>query len=235
MPRERPVIAIDGPAGAGKSTAARGLAERLGFTYVNTGNLFRGIAYVAMQHNIPLEEGAAVARIAESVRLSFVYDGSDRPSRLHVNDVDRSLEIRMPEVTRVVPIVAAHPEVRRALLGLQRKLGENGGVVLEGRDIGTEVFPDAEVKVYLTASLERRAIRQHGDLVSRGIPSEIGKVFDDIRERDRMDESRAVAPLRRAMDAELLDTSKLTQDEVLDQLMRIVRARAHRTSFPHPL
>lgn len=234
MTRQRPIIAIDGPAGAGKSTAARRLADLLGFTYVDTGALFRAIAYLAITHELPLEDGAVIARITSSAQLSFVHDGPFRPSKLHINDLDRSREIRTPEVSRAVSKIAALPELRTVMTELMRRLGRDGGVVIEGRDIGTEVFPDAEIKIFLTASLEQRAIRHHADLVSRKIPSELGRVFEDIRQRDQQDETRAVAPLRRAEDAELLDTSTMTQEEVLDTLARIVRSRAPTSAYPRP-
>ena len=154
MSRPRPVIAIDGPAGAGKSTVALRLAHELGFVLVDTGALYRGVALCASERGIGYDDGPALGELAESLDLHFVQNEGE-PPRLHINGHDRSADIRTPEISMGASDVSRHPEVRAALLGLQRKLGEQGGVVLEGRDIGTVVFPDAEAKIFLTRPASR--------------------------------------------------------------------------------
>lgn len=221
MSRARPVVAIDGPAGAGKSTAARKLAARLGFKLVDTGALYRGLALAASERGLSLEDGAAVGAFARGLSLDFARGEDDR-ARLLLNGVDRDDEIRSEEVAALASVVSRHPEVREALLGLQRGFGIEGGVVLEGRDIGTVVFPDAEVKVFLTASPEERAKRRVADLSARGVEAEVSVVAAEIRERDHKDESREIAPLKPAADATVFDTTALGMDEVLERLAAMV-------------
>lgn len=218
--RARPVVAIDGPAGAGKSTVAQLLAERLGFVRIDTGALYRGIALVAIEAGVDLEDEPRVAEIARSVRLEF--RGSETP-RLHVDGVDREDQIRNPRVAQGASIVSKHPAVRAALLDLQRRLGEEGGVVLEGRDIGTVVFPDAEVKVFLTASQEERARRRVRDMKERGVEVDVEGTLAEIRERDARDSGRAVAPLRPAADAVEIDCTTMGIAAVVDRLEGLVR------------
>jgi CMP/dCMP kinase len=216
------VVALDGPAGAGKSTAARMLAERLGYVLVDTGALYRGVALAARERGLSWDGGPELGVMVDGLALSFVRE-SDGRSHLHIDGVDRSGEIRTPEISDGASRVSRHAEVRRALLGLQRRLGEQGKVVLEGRDIGTVVFPDAEVKVFLTASDEARAKRRHSELTKAGHDSSLAEVLSDIRERDTRDSERAVAPLRPADDAVVLDTSELELEQVVDELEALVR------------
>ncbi len=218
MTRTRPVVAIDGPAGAGKSTAARAVADALGFVLVDTGALYRGLALAASERGVNWDDGAALAALARQLDLSFGHDG-----RLRVDGVDREGDIRSPEMGQGASKVSAHPEVREALLGIQRALGGSGGVVLEGRDIGTVVFPDAEVKIFLTAAPEERARRRLGDLAERGVQADYDEILGSIRERDERDERRSVAPLRPADDALVLDSTELSLDEVVSQVVRRVR------------
>ena len=220
--REKPVVAIDGPAGSGKSTASRMLADRLGYVLVDTGALYRGVALAAKERRVSWDDADALGALTRSLDVRF-EPGEGGKSRLFLDGADRSDEIRTPEISQGASKVSAHGPVREALLGLQRKLGENGGVVLEGRDIGTVVFPDAEVKVFLTASPEVRARRRVGDLGVRGIRVDYGETLAEIRERDERDSTRPIAPLRPADDATVLDTSDLELDEVVDRLERIAR------------
>lgn len=225
---ERPlgqvVVALDGPAGAGKSTAARMLAERLGYVLVDTGALYRGVALASREQGLSWDDGPALGALVDRLALSFERTGNEQ-TRLHIDGVDRSSEIRTPQISDGASRVSRHPEVRRALLGLQRRLGERGGVVLEGRDIGTVVFPDAEVKVFLTASDTARARRRHTELAAAGHDVAFDEVLADIRERDKRDSERDVAPLKPAHDAVVLDTSELALEHVVAQLESLVRTR----------
>jgi CMP/dCMP kinase len=224
MSRPRPVIAIDGPAGAGKSTVAQLLAKYLGYVLVDTGALYRAIALLARERGVPWTDGPALGALAAQLQLHFepVPDGAPR---LLEGDRDLSNAIRTPEISMGASDVSKHPEVRAALLSLQRSLGTDGGVVLEGRDIGTVVFPDAEAKVFLTASAEVRARRRVKDLASRGITADLGQTLAEIRARDAQDSERPVAPLRAADDAIVLDTTDLDMPAVVEELARLAREK----------
>jgi cytidylate kinase len=223
MSRPRPVIAIDGPAGVGKSTTARVLAQRLGYVLVDTGALYRGVALAARERDLDWDDEEAMARVSRELDLSFESDGRGNP-RLFIDGVDRSNEIRSPEISAGASQVSAYPGVRRALLGIQRELGREGGVVLEGRDIGTVVFPDAEVKLFLTASAEERARRRVKDLQDRGMTVDPSQVLEQMRSRDRADSTRPIAPLRPAEDAVILDSTSLDLEVVVDHVLEMVRA-----------
>ncbi len=221
----KPVIAIDGPAGAGKSSAARLLAQRLGYVLVDTGALYRGVALAASERGVSWEDGPALGALVDSLALGFKR-AEDGAVHLYIDGVDRSQDIRTPHISTGASRTSRHAEVRKALLGLQRRLGSAGGVVLEGRDIGTVVFPDAEVKVFLTASDESRAARRLAELKQAGHETDHEQVLAEIRERDRLDSERDIAPMRPADDAVVLDSSNLTLEAVLDQLEALVRQRS---------
>lgn len=222
--RSRPVIAIDGPAGAGKSTVARELARRLGFILVDTGALYRGVALAARDAGVSWDDETALGALTAALPLTF-QSGPDGSPLLHIGGVDRSEAIRTPEISLGASEVSKHPNVRAGLLDLQRQLGRDGGVVLEGRDIGTVVFPNAELKVFLTAAAELRAERRVADLAERGIMADLGQTLAEIKLRDARDANRAVAPLRAAPDAVTLDTTHLSIDTVVERLSDMARSK----------
>ena len=223
MTRPRPVIAIDGPAGVGKSTTSRELARRLGYTLVDTGALYRGVALAARDRGISWDDEAAVVALCPRIELGFVSQDDGTP-RLLLDGRDRGDDIRTPEMASGASQVSAYPGVRRALLGIQRELGREGGVVLEGRDIGTVVFPDAEVKLFLTASAEERARRRVKDLQERGIEADHDELLAQIRARDEADSTRAIAPLRPAEDAVILDSTSLDMEAVIRHVLELVES-----------
>lgn len=222
----RRVVAIDGPAGAGKSTAARRLAEALGYTLIDTGALYRAVALAAKERGVDWADAEALGALAESLDLRFGVPTAGQRPPLLIDGVDRGGDIRSQDISMGASRVSAHPPVREALLGVQRRMGEGGGVVLEGRDIGTVVFPNAEVKVFLTASPRARAERRCAELERNGEPADVEQVAREIAERDERDANRAVAPLRPAEDAVLLDSTELDLDGVVEALVRIVNAPA---------
>jgi len=218
------VVAIDGPAGAGKSTAARLLAERLGYALLDTGAIYRTLALLARREGTAWDDGPGVARLAIDLDIAFVLQ--DGVNRVRLRGADITAEIRAPEISDGASRVSALPEVRAALLDLQRRLGAKGGVVVEGRDIGTVVFPAAGAKFFLTASVEERARRRVSELRAAGRPVDAQQTLDEMRARDHRDASRAVAPLRKADDAIEIDSSQLSADAVVDRMTEVVRERA---------
>jgi CMP/dCMP kinase len=207
------VIAIDGPSGSGKSTVSRALASRLGLEYLDTGAMYRAIAFAALRYGIDPSDEDEVADLAARVDLK-----PDGPN-IVVDGYDASIEIRGPEVTKVVSIVAANPDVRRAMVGRQRAWIEaRGGGVVEGRDIGTEVWPDATLKVYLTADLGVRAARRQQEIGAE----DQRRVADDLVRRDTYDSTREASPLAVAADAAVLDTTDLSVDEIVDHLLSLL-------------
>jgi cytidylate kinase len=214
------IVAIDGPAGAGKSTAARLLAERLGYALLDTGAIYRTMALRARERGIAWDDGPGVAALAEGLEISFRLEGSI--NRVFADGADVSSLIRTPEMSDGASRVSALPEVRAALLGLQRRIGGQGGVVVEGRDIGTVVFPDAEAKFFLTASTDERARRRAAELRAAGKPVDEAKTRAEIVARDERDSTRAAAPLRRADDAIDIDSSALGPGEVVAKMAAIV-------------
>lgn len=215
-------IAIDGPAGAGKSSAARGLAQRLGYVYIDTGAIYRALAWRAIQQELDVEQDAeAIADIAG--RMLVEFRGTDGGQHIFVDGEDLERPVRLPEVGAMSSPVSAIPQVRKNLLQLQRDLAAGGGVVMEGRDIGTVVLPDAEMKVFLTATPEERARRRFEQLKPDHPELSFEQVLAEQQERDRRDSSRAVAPLRKADDALELVTDGMPLDEVIDRLADMAR------------
>lgn len=215
-------VAIDGPAGVGKSTTARTLAARLGFQYVDTGAMYRAVAVVARRRGIDLGDEAALADVAASLQFHFV--SSDDEQRTVVDGEDVSEAIREPQVSMDASAVSRFPAVRRALVALQQALAAAGGVVMEGRDIATVVMPDAEVKVYLDADPTVRGERRLADLRARGVHAELADVVAEMRARDLQDTTREDSPLCRADGATLLDTTHLDPEEVIERIVALARA-----------
>jgi CMP/dCMP kinase len=224
-----PIVAIDGPAGAGKSTVARELARRLGFSIVDTGAIYRAVALAARRAGIGWEDDEGLSRLLDAgLGISFAPGAEGQRVLLHGEDVTEA--IRTPEISRGASVVSARPVVRRKLLGLQRRLGREAGqgAVLEGRDIGTVVFPDADVKFFLTASDEARAARRYAELVDRGLAVPLQEVLADQRRRDKDDSERVIAPLKPAPDAIVVDTTGMDLGEVMERCERIARERLRR-------
>lgn len=217
------VIAIDGPAGTGKSSVSRGLAQTLGARYVDTGAMYRIVTLAMLRAGVDLRDSEAIA-VAAEVPLSVGFDPQVEQTYLDGEDV--SVQIRSDEVTRAVSAVAAVPAVRARLVQLQRESAEGAdSVVVEGRDIGTVVLPGADVKIFLTASAETRARRRNDQNVAAGLADDYETVLSDVRRRDHLDSTRAVSPLRPAEDALIVDTSDMTQAEVIAHLRDLVKER----------
>ena len=220
------IIAIDGPSGAGKSTVAKAVAKKLGFSCLDTGAMYRAIAWQALADGVALDDDAALGEVARTCVIAFGHEAGDPvPKRVFVGDAEVTDAIRTAEIDRAVSPVSAAPSVREALVGQQRRLGRAGDYVVEGRDIGTVVFPEAPVKVFLTASDEERAHRRVRQNVDRGIGSiDYDEVLADLRRRDELDSSRATSPLRAADDAVHLDSTGRYIEEVIDEICAMADA-----------
>ncbi|MCH7592935.1 MAG: (d)CMP kinase [Chloroflexi bacterium] len=218
-----PCIAIDGPVGSGKTAAGRCLAARLGHTFLDTGVMYRAITYLALQKNVPVDDWAALARLASKAGMELTAGPGDE-CRVIVGGRDVTDELRSAIVDRNVSAVSAVPGVREVLVELQREIAARGQIVMVGRDIGTVVLSDAGLKIYLDASADVRARRRHGQLIESGSDMEYETVLADLRRRDEQDSSRAVAPLRAANDAVTLPTDDLALDEVVDRLEAMARS-----------
>ena len=217
-------IAMDGPSGAGKSTLAKRLAAALDFVYVDTGAIYRTIGYFAFAHGMDPRDEAAVTAALPEIKIELCY-GDDGLQHMLLNGTDVTAEIRLPQISLCASGVSAHPAVRAFLLEMQRDFARKASVIMDGRDIGTVVLPDADVKIFLTASAEARARRRCLELEQRGTPEPFERVLAEIRQRDWEDSHRATAPLRQAEDAVLVDTTELDFDQSLQVLLRLVRER----------
>ena len=219
------IVAIDGPSGAGKSTVAKAVAKELGFSCLDTGAMYRAIAWRALQDGVALDDEPALGAIARTYDIAFGHvEGDPVPRRVFIGDDEVTDAIRTAEIDRAVSPVSAAPAVREALLDQQRRIGNAGDYVVEGRDIGTVVLPNATVKIFLTASAEARAERRAKELAEKGQPADLATVLADIRQRDYQDSHRAVAPLKQAEDAILVDTSDIGLQESFDLLKRTILA-----------
>jgi len=214
-------VAIDGPSGAGKSTLARSVAARLNFLYVDTGAIYRTIGYAVWRKGIDPRDRSAVVAVLPDLEICLTY-GTDGLQHMELNGMDVTAEIRLPEVSRYASLVSAYPEVRAYLLEMQRQLARENSVVMDGRDIGTVVLPDAAVKIFLTASPEARAARRWKEYQEKGQQVSYEQVLEDVRQRDYQDTHREAAPLRQAEDAVLLDTSELDFEQSLAAMAAII-------------
>ena len=219
------IIAIDGPAGSGKSTVAKRVAKLLDFHYLDTGAMYRCIAWLALERGVSLDDADAVAELAASEPIVFAHEaGNPLPSGVSIAGTDVTLEIRTPRIDKSVSAVSAIPAVREALTNQQRTIAASDNIVMEGRDIGTVVFPNAEVKVFLTASAEERAQRRALQNAERGFgETDAAAILADIIARDEADSTRDVAPLKPADDAHMLDTTGMTIDEVCEAIAALAR------------
>lgn len=216
-------VAIDGPSGAGKSTVARAAAARLGYVYVDTGAMYRAIGLAVFRRGISGEDADGIAAVLPEIDIRLAYQ--DGVQHVLLNGEDVSDAIRTPEIAYYASKVSAVPAVRQFLLEAQRDMAKKGNILMDGRDIGTVILPDAPVKIFLTASAETRAERRYLELAEKGQQVTRGSVLHDVVERDRQDMSRAVAPLKQAEDAVLLDTSKMTLDESIEAVLQIIRKK----------
>lgn len=217
------VIAIDGTAGAGKSTVARLVAERLGYLYINTGAMYRAVTWKALQEGIDLEDENALVKLAKHCEISF----EDNGSRVILNGLDVSQQIRFPEVDRSISTVVKFPRLRAIMVQQQRLMGRKGKIVSEGRDVTTVVFPDADVKIYLDASLVERSRRRRRELKERGHKLDLRQVKEDTAKRDTADKTREHGPLRVAPGAVLVDTTDMTIEQVVEKIVAIAEGRAY--------
>ncbi len=227
MAERKPIIAIDGPAGAGKSTIAKQVARSLGYLFINTGAMYRAVAWQALRDGLSLAEIEQIGELARQAKIEFT--GTVDAQRVLLDGRDITNEIATPEMSQAASIVSAIPAVRRALVAQQQAMGRGGGVVMEGRDIGTQVFSDAEVKIYLDATSEARAQRRHTEDLAKGINSgSLLTTQTEIEERDQRDKTRADSPLVQAEDAIYVDSSGLTIDEVVEKILGVVALKAER-------
>jgi CMP/dCMP kinase len=215
------VIAIDGPSGAGKSTVGRALARRLGYVFLDTGAMYRALALKALRSGTALDDASGLAALAHDIRIGLEDEGR----RILLDGDDVSAHLRTREVSQAASRVSVHTPVRREMVRRQQDMGSLGGVVLDGRDIGTAVFPDADVKFYVDADPARRAVRRHAELVAAGAPADLAAIEREIRERDHADSTRADSPLTRASGAIAIDTTDDAPDAVVARMMEAVASK----------
>jgi CMP/dCMP kinase len=223
--QKRLIITIDGPVGAGKSTVAKMLAKRLGYRYVDSGAMYRGIACAALKENVDLEDKETLSSLIPKMRIEFSQGGLEM--KTYLRDRDISEEIRSPEVSQASSRISVLKEVRDRLVALQRQIGEelDGGVVMEGRDIGTVVFPGADIKFFLDGSPEERARRRHEELAGAGVDSDLTKTMQEIQIRDERDRGRILSPLKPAVDSIVIDSTNLSVEEVVNVMLGKIEER----------
>ena len=221
------IIAIDGPAASGKSTTAREVARRLNYTYIDSGAMYRAVTLRALERNVPVSDREAVARLAEALQLEFGRD--EHKTVIYMDGKDVSEQIRTPRIDQNISPVAANPDVRRIMVKKQQAMGNHGGVVMDGRDIGTVVFPEADLKIFMLASVKERAVRRKKEMEQKGVHLNIEKVIEDIEYRDQQDQGRAHGPLKKADDAIEIDTTQLSIEEQINKILALVRDRSAKT------
>lgn len=224
--RNRLTIAIDGPSGAGKSTVARALSKRLGYLYIDTGAMYRTVALRAKEKGISPENEFALSQLASSLHIAFVTEGEQ--TRVFCDGEEMTEAIRSPEISRLASSISRQKGVREALVRMQREIGKEGGVVLEGRDIGTVVFPKADVKFYLDAETGERAKRRYHEMVEKGVNVDLKETQEELVQRDHSDMHRSHSPLKKADDALFIDSTHRSVAETVEEMVRIVIAKAKR-------
>jgi|SRR5690625_1238687 len=219
---ERIRIAIDGPAAAGKSTVAKKIAEKLSIVYIDTGAMYRALTLKAIRDNINVEDEKSLVQLLKKTDITLSQNGIDKNQVVLMDGEDVTAEIRTHQVSNAVSYIAKHPAVRSIMVQRQKELAENISVVMDGRDVGTYVLPDAEVKIFLLASVEERANRRHAENKRKGFSSDFNKLKQEIKERDERDANRAVSPLIQAKDAIPIDTTTLTIHEVVEKILETI-------------
>lgn len=216
-------IAIDGPASAGKSTIAKKVAEKLGYIYLDTGAMYRTLTYAALSNGVDLQDGEALHKLLQGIRITF-STAAEEQQHVFLNDEDVTEAIRSEEVTQNVSLVSSFAEVREEMVSRQKSIARSSGVVMDGRDIGTVVLPDAEVKIFMTATAEERALRRYKENLAKGMTASLEELTEDMKRRDHLDSTRAVSPLKKADDAIVLDSTHLEIDEVVQRILGIIEA-----------
>ena len=220
MDTKRLTIALDGPAGSGKSTATRKVAERINYLYLNSGSMYRAVTLLASQKGIfPHNKKQLIDLVQKQCQIDFADNGKTTL----LNNIDVSKEIREPKIEQQVTSIAKIPEVRQEMVKQQRRIAENGGVIAEGRDVTTVVFPDADLKFYITAAIKERARRRFNEFHAKGVDSSFEQLENEIRERDQQDKARQHSPLKQAEDATLIDTTQLKIDQVVDLILKQIK------------
>lgn len=217
-------IAIDGPASAGKSTIAKLVAHNLNYVYCDTGAMYRSVTWAAIQKDIPLDNELELEKVLDDITIKFVP--SEDGQQVFVNNQEVTKEIRMPKISNNVSTVAAQVAVRKYLTDLQQKIASAGGIVMDGRDIGTTVLPDADIKIFMVASVKERALRRYKENISKGIDTPLAILEQEIEKRDYKDSTRSISPLVKAEDAIKLDTTNLTIEQVIVKIMKIIEKKA---------
>ena len=229
--RKKLTIAIDGPSGAGKSTVAKSLAKRLGYVYIDTGAMYRSVALKVKEKGISPEDRSALKELASSLHVTFATEGDQ--THVFCDGEDITSAIRTPEISRLASFISKQKEVRKSLVQFQRKMGEEGGVVLEGRDIGTVVFPDADVKFYLDADRDERVRRRYDEMIQRGMEVDFRETKEALVQRDHDDMHRTHSPLKRANDALWIDSTHRSVEEVVEEMVCLVKAKVNSSETDH--
>lgn len=217
-------VAIDGPAGAGKSTVAKEVSEKLGYLYVDTGAMYRTLALACIRNNIDYKEEEKIVAICKGCKVNIEYVNGEQV--MFLNDENVNKDIRTEQVSQMTSIISAYQGVRNTLIDMQRELAKTNNILMDGRDIGTFVLPNADVKIYLTASSKTRAMRRFKQLKEKGLEGSLEEIEKDIIERDNRDMNREVAPLKIAEDANFIDTSDMTQQEAVDRIIELIKTKA---------